>query len=44
MDLKLAKQETKFKFPEKAMPFVTINPETNRKLIVSLQSLTFFSI
>ena len=44
MDLKLAKQETKFKFPEKAMPFVTINPETNRKLITSLQSLTFFSI
>ena len=30
-DLKLARQETKFKFPEKAMPFVTINPETNRK-------------
>lgn len=30
-DLKLVKQDTKFKFSEKAMPFVTINPETNCK-------------
>ena len=38
-DLKLVKQETKFKFPEKAMPFVTVNPETNRKSLVTSQCL-----
>ena len=32
-DLKLARQDTKFKFSEKAMPFVTVNPDTNRKSI-----------
>ena len=30
-DLKIVKQETKFKFPEKAMPLITVNPNTNSK-------------
>ena len=30
-ELKLVKQETKFKFQEKAMPLITVNPSTNCK-------------
>lgn len=30
-ELKIVKQETKFKFPEKAMPLITVNPSTNCK-------------
>ena len=30
-ELKLAKQETKFKFPEKSLPLITVNPSTNCK-------------
>ena len=30
-ELKLVKQETKFKFTEKAMPLITVNPSTNCK-------------
>lgn len=28
--MKLAKQDVKFKFPERALPLITVNPSTNQ--------------